>query len=129
MSWKCPQCGVDGLDDGLGSCSCGYVRFPSGVAFTSDVTAKEVQMRVPTTFGQSSLKSLGDPDVKYVSSEQFKVEKRPDQGGWAILDVSWATNPLFLNGGPIPGEGAILKEGDKLSIKDKFFRLTVRLLA
>lgn len=129
MPWKCPQCGVDGLDDGKGSCDCGFVKFPSGVALVADATGKELQMRLPTTFGQSSLKRLGDPDVQYVSSEQFKVEKRTEQGGWAISSLPWATNPLFLNDAPIPAEGSILKEGDKLSIKGKFFRITVRLLA
>ena len=71
---------------------------------------------------------LRDPEVKYVSSEQFKLERHTDQGGWSVTNVSWATNPIFLNGAPIPPEGIILKNGDKLAIKDKFFRLTVRLL-
>lgn len=134
MSWKCPQCAVDGLEDSQGSHAieaggCGYVRFPSGVSLVSDATGKEVLCRLPTTFGGLSLKLLGDPEVKYVSNEQFKLEKRVDQGGWAVVDIPWATNPVYLNGTSIPPEGALLKEGDKLSIKDKFFRLTVRLLA
>ena len=134
MSWKCPQCGVDGIEDSLGSHAienggCGYVRFPSGVAFVSEATGKEVQARIPSTFGAAALKSLGDPEVKFVSKEQFKLEKRTDQGGWAIVGVVWATNPIFLNGTAMSPEGAILKNGDKLSIKDKYFRLTVRLLA
>jgi hypothetical protein len=133
MPWKCPQCGVEGLEDSFGSHSieaggCGYVKFPMGVALVSDVTNKELQVRIPTTLGNSSLKMLGDPEVKYVSSEQFKIEKRIEQGGWAIHNVSWATNPLFLNGIPIPPEGAIMRSGDKLSIKDEFLRLTVRLI-
>ena len=133
MPWKCPQCGVDGIDDSVGSHAieaggCGYVKFPPGVAFVSDATSREIQARIPTTFGTSALKMLGDPEVKYVSSEQFKLEKRTDQGGWAVTNVFWATNPIFLNGAPIPPEGVILKNGDKLAIKDKFFRLTVRLL-
>ena len=133
MPWKCPQCGVDGIDDSIGSHAiesggCGYVTFPTGVAFVSDTTGKEIQARISTTFGTSALKVLGDSEVKYVSSEQFKLEKRTDQGGWAIINVSWATNPLFLNGISILPEGVILKTGDKLAIKNKFFRLTVRLL-
>ena len=104
------------------------MKFPPGVAFVSDVTGKEVEARIPTSFGGSTLKILGDPEIKFVSSEQFKLEKRTEQGGWAVVNVSWATNRLYLNGAPIPPEGAILKQGDKLSIKDKFFRLTVRLL-
>jgi hypothetical protein len=130
MPWKCPQCGNDN-DDSVTTCAfgCGYVKFPPGVAFVSDATGKEIQARIPTVFGASTLKILGDAEVKYVSGEQFKLEKRTDQGGWAVVNVTWATNPVFLNGAPIPPEGAILKNGDKLAIKDKFFRLTVRLLA
>lgn len=129
MPWKCPQCGNDN-DDAVATCAfgCGYVKFPPGVAFVSEVTGKEIQARIPKNFGADTLKGLGDPEVKYVSSEQFKLEKRTDQGGWAVVNVCWATNPLFLNGSPIPSDGAILKTGDKLSIKDKFFRLSVRLL-
>ena len=129
MPWKCPQCGNDN-DDFVMTCAFGdgYVKFPPGVAFVSDVTGKEVEARIPTSFGGSTLKILGDPEIKFVSSEQFKLEKRTEQGGWAVVNVSWATNRLYLNGAPIPPEGAILKQGDKLSIKDKFFRLTVRLL-
>lgn len=134
MPWKCPQCGVDGLNDAtrshpIESGGCGFVKFPPGVALVLDATGKEIQVRIPTTLGASALKSLGDAEVKFISSEQFKLEKRPDQGGWAIVNISWATNPLFLNGSPIQAEGAILKTGDKLAIKDKFFRLTVRLLS
>lgn len=130
MPWKCPQCGNNN-DDAATTCAFGdgYVRFPSGVAFVSEVTGKEVQACITTNFGNSALKMLGDPEVKYVSSEQFKLEKRIDQGGWAVTNVVWATNPLFLNGSPIPPEGGILKNGDRLAIKDKFFRLAVRLLA
>lgn len=130
MPWKCPQCGNDNADS-VTTCAFGdgYVKFPPGVAFVSDATSKEIQARIPTTFGASVLKILGDPEIKYVSSEQFKLEKRADQGGWAVVSISRATNPLFLNGTPIPPEGVILKNGDKLAIKDKFFRLTVRLLS
>lgn len=134
MCWRCPQCGVDGINDSVGSHAievggCGYVKFPFGVAFVSDATRKEIQVRIHTTLGASTLKTLGDPEAKFVSSEQFKLEKRPDQGGWAVVNVSWATNPIYLNGSPIPPEGVILKDGDRLAIKDKYFRLTVRLLS
>ncbi len=134
MPWKCPQCGVDGIDDSVGSHAieaggCGYVRFPLGVVFISDATGKEIQARIPTIFGTSTLRRLRDPEVKYVSDAQFKLERRADQGGWAVANIPHATNPVFLNGAPIPPEGVILKNGDKLAIKDRFFHLTVRLLA
>ena len=128
MPWKCPQDAND-IPDGIDKCPlCGYVRFPTGIALRSDVTGKELQVRLGATFGRANLKILADPEIPYVSSEQFKIEKRQEQGGWAIVNVSWATHPLFLNGAPIDSSWAILKEGDRLSIKDKFFRLTVRLL-
>jgi hypothetical protein len=129
MPWKCPQDGTD-VPDSANTCAlCGYVRIPSGIALRSDASGKEVQVRLGVTLGGSALRLLDDPDLKYVSSEQFKLEKRQEQGGWAILNVAYAANPAYLNGAPIADGGAILKEGDRLSIKDKFFRLTVRLLA
>ena len=128
MSWKCPQDAND-VPDGVDKCPlCGFVRFPTGVVLKSEVTGKEIQVRLGSVFGHANLKLLGDDEVKFVDSEQFKIEKRQEQGGWALVAVSWAKNPLFLNGAAIDPVGAILKEGDRLSIKDKYFRLTVRLL-
>ena len=133
MSWKCPSCGFEPIDDALSAHAietggCGYVKFPAGVVLVSEATGKELQIQVSTTCGNASLKSLDDSEIRFVASEQFKIEKRIEQGGWAVTNVVYATNPLFLNGAPIVSEGVILKSGDKLSIKDKFFRLTVRLL-
>ena len=133
MPWKCPQCGVDNIADSQNSHpieagGCGYVRFPAGVVIKSDATGKEMTIRVSSSFGTSSLNLLGDPDIKFVSTGQFVVEKSTSKGGWLITSSPKALNPLFLNGLPIGLEGAILKEGDKLSIKDKCFRLTVHLL-
>ena len=128
MPWKCPQDGTD-IPDASNACAlCGYVRFPSGVALKSVATGKELQVRLGATFGSSALRILGDPEVKYVSSEQFKIEKRQNQDGWAIVNIPYATNPLFLNGAPVDPTGAILKDGDRLSVKENLFRLTVRLL-
>jgi hypothetical protein len=128
MPWQCPQDGTD-VPDGADSCAlCGYTRFPSGVAIRSEATGKELQVRLGVILGNAALRILGDPDVKFVSSEQFKLEERRDRGGWAVVNVSYATNPMFLNGAAIDPSGAILKDGDQLSIRNKFFRLTVRLL-
>ncbi len=128
MSWQCPQDGTD-VPDSADSCAlCGYARFPSGVVIWSETTGKELQVRLNVVLGGAALKILGDPDVKYVSSQQFKLEERRDRGGWAISSVPYAANPMFLNGAPIDPDGAILRDGDRLSIKDKFFRLVVRLL-
>lgn len=129
MPWKCPDCGTETIADAENRCpNCPYVRFPAGIVLVSDATGKEAQTRLPFTFGKATLDRLGDADVKYVSNEQFKLEKHTEQGGWAVVNVSWATNPTFLNGAAIPSEGVILKNGDKLSVKDKYFRLTVRVL-
>jgi len=94
--------------------------------FQSVVSGKEIQSRLTTTFGKSSLTGLADPDVRYVSTEQFKLEKRSD--GWAVTSIPWATNPLYVNGSQIPPEGVLLKQGDQLSIKGKFLLLNVMLL-
>ena len=66
--------------------------------------------------------------VRSFPREQFKVEKRKEQGGWAIVNLPWATHPTFLNGAPIDTAGVILKEGDRLSINGMFFQMTVRIL-
>jgi len=131
MPWSCPECGVQGLDDSTNSHpveagGCGYAKVPAGVAFQSVVSGKEIQSRLTTTFGKSSLAGLADPDVRYVSTEQFKLEKRSD--GWAVTSIPWATNPLYVNGSQIPPEGVLLKQGDQLSIKGKFLLLNVMLL-
>jgi hypothetical protein len=128
MTWQCPQDGNE-VADGTNACPfCGYSRFPQGIVLRSDATGKELQLRLEATLGKSALGILGDPEVRYVSAEQFKVEKRSAQGGWAIVGSPTATNPLLLNGAPIDPSGAIVKDGDRLSIKEKSFRLTVRLL-
>lgn len=128
MSWKCPQ-DANEIPDGIYICPlCGFVKFPRGVIFKSDVTGKEMCLRLPGVLGHASLKVLGDEDVKYVDVEQFKLEKREDRGGWCLVPATYARNPLYLNGAAIAPEGVLLKAGDRLSIKDKFFRLTVRLL-
>lgn len=132
MPWKCPQCGVGGIPDSLSSHlveggGCGYVHFPSAVIIRSEATGKELSVRVSGSFGSNTLKLLQDEDIKFVSSEQFRIEKREAEGGWLILNEPGAKNPMFLNGNPIRAEGMILKEGDRLSIKDKCLRLTARL--
>lgn len=133
MSWKCPQCAVDGLDDSFGSHAieaggCGYVRLPAGIALKSIASGQELEIRVAGSFGRRTLERLADPEINYVSSEQFSLDKRPADGGWAVVGVSWATNPTYLNGAEIPEGGSLLKEGDELSIKGKYFRLSIRLL-
>jgi hypothetical protein len=132
MAWSCPECGVQGLDDSTSSHpveagGCGYSKTPEGVALQSTTSGKEVRARLTTTFGKSSLKGLDDPEVRYVSAEQFKLEKRSD--GWTVTSIPWATNPLYVNGSQIPQEGVLLKQGDQLSIKGKFLLLNVMLLS
>ena len=122
MPWKCPQCGVDGIDDALSkhpidAGGCGYVRFPSGITLRSEKTGKEISVRITTTLGNASLTMLGDDEVRFMSSEQFRIIKNESMGGWAVENVSFATNPLFLNGAAIEAAGRVLKDGDRLAIK------------
>lgn len=101
---------------------------PTGVSLASDATGKKIEAHIETLFGALSLRRLQDPDVKFVSNDQFHLKCWVDKGGWAVVPVAYATNPSFLNGEPIDPNGALLKAGDKLSIKGKYFHLTVGLL-
>jgi hypothetical protein len=132
MTWKCPNCGIE-VDDSAYSHAveaggCGYVKFPASISLSSEVTGKQLTLRLPTTLGQSSLKIFGDEEVRFASSEQFSLAKSLEAGGWLVKGISWATNPTFLNGAPIPAEGVVLKDGDKLTIRDRYLRLTVRIV-
>lgn len=132
MSWKCPQCGVEGLDDAQGSHGiddggCGYVRVPSGVILSSEDTGKSLTLRLATTLGQPVLRELAPDDAKFVSIEQFRVEPAPAHGSWQLATISWATNPTFVNDAPVPAEGVVLKSGDCVSVRHKM-RLRVTLL-
>lgn len=129
MSIKCPTCGRDDLTDGVRECpSCQHTFFPGGVALRAESTGVEIEVRVAATFGSAVLARLGDPDIRFVAGEQFRIEKRVADGGWAVINVPYAKNATYLNGAPVDPEGVILKDGDRLSIKDKRFRLAVRLL-
>jgi hypothetical protein len=128
MNWKCPQCGIDNDDTATICCGCGYTQLPIGIALVSDETGKEIQCRITTTLGAPSLKRLEDQGLKYVSSEQFRIEKKLELGGWIVSGISYAKNPTYLNGAEIPDEGVLLKEGDKLSIKGIYMSISVRLI-
>jgi len=101
---------------------------PCGVVLVSDATGRELSIRLPTALGQASLKSLNPAEAKFLSRDQFRLDRGPERGGWIVQSDPYATNPLYINGGAIPPDGAVLKSGDVLSIKDKYFRLSVRLL-
>ena len=125
---------MEGLDDALTSHAtesggCGYVKFPPGVVLTCDATGRELTLHLPTTLGQSSLKVLDPSDARFLSPEQFRVDKVPERGGWVLAHIPYATNPTYVNGEPALAEGSLLNTGDSVSIKDKYFRLTVRLLS
>ena len=128
MPWKCPKCGTPDLSDDISVCHvCGYQRVPVAVILESESSGKTLEIRLPDTFGQGALKRLGDPDIRFVSSDQFKIEKDLDKARWCVKPIAWAVNPTFLNGEALSGEGSPLAEGDKLSIKGQFFRLNVHL--
>lgn len=128
MNWNCPQCG-NAVESSTTTCPfCSYTKFPVGVALVSDETGKEIQCRISTVFGSTTLKTLGDSGLKYVAPEQFRIEKKTELGGWTVDNVSYAKNATYLNGEPIPEGGSILKDGDKISIKGKFLSLSPRIL-
>jgi hypothetical protein len=79
------------------------------------------------TFGSSNLRRIEDPEVEYASSEQFRVEKCPDKGGWCVFHITQARNATYVNGKVVETGGIILKDGDKISLNDKVLRLTVTL--
>jgi hypothetical protein len=128
MSWKCEQCGIDNDDATHTCCGCCFTKLPIGIALVSDETGKEIQCRIVTVLGASSLKQLEDQGLKYVSAEQFRIEKKLDLGGWIVSGISYSKNATYLNGAEIPAEGVLLKDGDKLSIKGKHMNISVRLI-
>jgi hypothetical protein len=128
MSWNCVQCGNENTGE-VSTCRfCHYARIATGLRLVSDETGRAVECRLATVFGSRTLKRLGDSGLKFVSPEQFRVEKNLDGGGWTVTHLPYAQNPTFLNGTPIPAEGSSLSEGDKLSIKGMHFQLSVFLL-
>lgn len=128
MSWNCPQCGNESPGE-LSICPfCSYARIASGLRLVSDETGQAVECHLATVFGSRTLARLDDSGLKFVSPEQFRLEKNLDCGGWTVTHLSYAQNPTYLNGAPIPGEGSSLSEGDKLSIKGMHFQLSVFLL-
>ncbi len=133
MGWICPQCGVDGIADtchthAIESGGCGFVRIPSGVKIRSEKNSKEISIRVDTTFGQASLTHLNPDEAKFLSSEQFRIRKSTELAGWVIENISWATNPVYLNEVPVPAGGQLLKNGDRVAVKGTKFPLTVTLI-
>ena len=132
MPWKCPQCGVEELDDAhwshaIDAGGCGYQKCPSGLLLSSEATGKSLTVRLAATIGQPALRGLSPDDARFISPEQFRVQPAPDRGGWQLVGISWATNPTYLNDLPVPAEGAVLKPGDCVSVKNKM-RLRVSLL-
>jgi hypothetical protein len=127
MNWNCPQCGNE-VESSTTACPfCSYTKLPAGISLVSDETGKEILCRINTVFGSNSLKVLGDSGLKYVSSEQFSIEKNASLGGWFAGGVSHAKNPTYLNGAPLSVGGSLLKTGDKLSIKGLFLHISVRI--
>jgi hypothetical protein len=126
--WICPQDGTS-VGEGASTCElCGYTRVPVGVSLRSEATGKMLTVRITSTIGQRALRLLDDPDGKYASAEQFRLLSPSDSRGWLIEDIPYATNPIFLNGAPIPADGAQLANGDTVSLKGKFLHLSVTLL-
>ena len=128
MKWKCDNCGIENELSQSTCPGCFNPRFPLGVGLISDETGKEIQCRISAVLGGRTLKKLGDSGLKYVSDEQFRLDKKPDLGAWVVTNLPGSKNPTYLNGAPIPDEGSQLKEGDILSIKGKALALTVKFI-
>ena len=133
MSWKCPQCGVEGIDDALTRHAieqggCGYVRLPAGITLISERTGKEISVRIATILGQSALKSLGDEEARFVSREQIRISRNDASACWVVENLSSATNPMFLNGSPIDPAGQALNDGDRLAIKGERLPMLVKVI-
>jgi hypothetical protein len=94
----------------------------------SDETGQAIECQLDTVLGSPTLKRLRDSGLKFVSQGQFTLKKNVERGGWIVTHLSYAKNPTYLNGAPIPAEGSPLSEGDKLSIKGVHFQLSVFLL-
>ena len=133
MSWKCPQCGVEGIDDSLTRHTieqggCGYVRLPAGITLVSERTGKELSVRIATTLGQAALRSLGDEEGRFVSTEQIRISRNDSSACWIVENLASATNPMFLNGAPIDGAGQALNDGDRLAIKGEKCPMLVKVI-
>jgi hypothetical protein len=129
MVWKCPECGNENTNsEAVDPCVvCNYSRMPAQLVLESEKTSKQLRLRLPTTLGQNSLRLFGDPDVRFASDEQFRIEKVPEDRSWLLKPISWAKNPSMLNGASVPVEGMALKDGDRITIKATFFPLVVKL--
>jgi len=103
-------------------CNQSFVR---GVAFEG--TTGSISASLPTQVGRALLaRAIGD-DARYASTTQFHVERSSD-GSWLLRPVQAAQNPTFLNGCPVPPEGAPLREGDQVSLAGKAGVMKVRII-
>jgi hypothetical protein len=129
MPWKCPKCGSDPIADSTSCCDdCGYRRTRDGVVLRSEASGKQIEVRLSTTLGSPSLTRLDDPGIGFVSREQFRIERRVDEGNWVILPVPFVKNPTFIDGEALQESGRSIVDGMKLSINGRHFFLILSLI-
>ena len=108
---SCPRCGAGGADIELFSLQPLRVelRMETGSGDRCSFHGSDV-------FGRELARLLcreaGSQDFKFVSKEQFRIERTDD--GWFVSGVPTATNHTYLNGSSISGVRVELHEGDRL---------------
>ena len=132
MYWKCLECATETnlVSEDFFCKVCTQPKPVESIIIKSRNNGRTFPIRpnidkTKKVYGKTILQILNDPDIKYVSENQFAIWKS-DQGIW-VESVPGALNSTFCNGYQIPDGGLVLKHGDVLSIRDKFFFLEVNL--
>ena len=113
--WTCPSCGLDGLEEGHGTCpGCGFSRksYPrlSGAA-------GEFTLKTSLVFGRKNLASLVGEDAVYAADRQFELKPEGEQ--WLVRSPANTINVTKLNDDEVTEKGLVVKEGDVIVISSR----------
>jgi len=122
---KCGQCGAIQATAVAVCDACGHTDIPMVIVLASTVSGRTVEVRTTMEMGSRNLSALADPDLRYCSPAQFRLERSLTRGGWVVYPSSQAANPTWLNGVEIPELGEVVHAGDSLSIKGKALMIKV----
>jgi hypothetical protein len=122
---NCKSCGAVYVSAVLFCDACGHSDVPMAVVLASSVAGRTVEVRTAMEMGSRNLSALADPDLRFCSPNQFRLERSLTRGGWVVYPSNTAANPTWLNGVQIPEDGAVLSDGDQLSIKGKALMIQV----